>query len=556
MRAQRIILSILLICISFSSWSQITSAFFPGLPDTILMATQSSNIQYYAGGDGAGQSWDFSQFLGSEIDSVFFKSPVAAGYGTIFPTANVFKSETTDPGSFALPTFYDVQGIGAYEIGQIIPTPGNPINVLYSEPLLWLPFPSNLGTAFSDNTFLSATIEGVVVNIPADSARFERTVFRTDTIAASGSLLLSSGYYPNVFRKTTTDIWYDTIYTYNTGVGWEFAQTDEREVIKHTWIDPSQPFNLAELYIEEGLNRGFRARPFDPGPLSYYLDITGNVALLNEGDIHPNFTVSVRNISNNLIASGYSTDSIRVTGGGNVNGSLAEWASGGVATFDSVFFHNGGDIRVIAYGFECISDTFDVHVIKTPDSLVFVGLPSSVNRTELVSLFEVHAYDSQGMFIENPQLNTEYTGNVSIGKKSGAGGVSGTRTKPLVNGVATFDDISFKYADDYELVAYFITGAITDTVSISVIGEPVGEWLPIGVDTLNEYVERASWFSWLGGVYGFSSGPSRIPIWTEIGQQFDFDGSGRITEIALHASSYQDVGAEDDSIKIQSMMQG
>ncbi len=547
MRAQRITSSILLICISFSGWSQITSSFFPVLPDTIMMATQSSNIQYYPGPDGVGQSWNFSQFLGNEIDSIFFKDPVAAGYGTVFPAANVFKSETADPGSFALPTFYDVQGSGAYEVGQIIPTPGDPINVPYSEPLLWLPFPSNLGTAFSDTAFLSAIIEGSLVNIPADSVRFERTIFRRDTIAASGSLLLSSGYYPNVFRKTTTDIWYDTIYTYNTGVGWELAQTDEREVIKHSWIDPSQPFNLAELYIEEGLNRGFRARPFNPGPLSYYLDITGNVALLNEGDIHPNFTVSVRNISNNLIASGYSTDSIRVTGGGNVNGSLAEWCSAGVATFDSVFFHSGGDIRIIAYGFECISDTFDVHVIKTPDSLAFVSLPATVNRTEMVGTFEVHAFDTNN---EQAQLNIEWAGDINIGKKSGAGGISGTLSQPLINGIATFDDISFNYADDYEIVAYFINVDSPDTSSITVMPEPEGEWLFNRIDTLSEYLERATWFAFLGGYQGASSGPSRVPIWTEIGQHFDFEGSGRVTEVMIHVSSLQNVGAEEDSIRV------
>ncbi len=542
MKTLKLKLTIALALLSTTGWSQITASFFPTLPDTILMASQDGNLQLSPGGDGTGQSWDFSQFIGTDTDTVGFTDLVTTGYAADYPTAEIHKDENVVEGSFALTTFYDMQPNGAYEVGQILGSPGTPIPVEYQEEFLWLPFPSDLGTFFQDTVWMTATVEGQVVEIPADSARFERTVYRSDTIGASGSLLLSSGYYPNVLRKTTTDTWYDTIYTYSPANGWELLQTDSRVTETHYWIDSATPFTLAEMYIDDGEFRGMRARPFDPGPISYYLEIVGLSPVMTEGDLHPPFTVNIRNVSNNLLATGYSVDSIRVSGAGHINGVLSEWPSGGVATFDSVYFHTGGDFEILAYGFECEFDAVGIHVISIPDSLDFVGLPNSVNRTETVGSFEVHAFETSG---DQPVLNTEWEGNVNIGKKSGDGAISGTVSKPLVNGVATFDDLSFNYADDYELVTYFINVESPDTGSITVVPDPVGEWLFTRVDTLSEYVDRATGFIWFGGFQGASAGPSTVPIWTEVGQQFDFDGSGRITEFQIHPSNYEPVGAID-----------
>jgi hypothetical protein len=83
-----------------------------------------------------------------------------------------------------------------------------------------------------------------------------------------------------------------------------------------------------------------------------------------------------------------------------------------------------------------------------------------------------------------------------------------------------------------------------------VLPDETGDWYLTRIDTLSEYLDRADWFSWWGNSFGFNGGPSRIPIWTDIGQQFDFDGSGRITEIALHAGFYNNVGSDEDSIAV------
>ncbi len=534
--------------ISFNvSKAQITAVYFPAA-DTILMSSANSNIQITAGGDGPGQVWNFSEFMGTQIDSVVFTDPVTAGYGTDFPNANRFQDEPLDQDSYSLPTAYNIAAEGAYQVGMVLNPPINPLPVPIEPELLWMPFPSNLGTAFKDTAFMTATVLGSQVGMPSDSVRFERTIYRSDTISASGSLQLSSGYYPNVLRKTTTDLWWDSIYAYTTGDGWQFVETDQRESITHYWIDPSLPFALAELNYEDEDQRAFRARPFDPGPISYYLEFVGMTQELTEGEMYPPFSVNIRNVSNNLLASGYSTDSIRVSAIGYINGNLAEWPVSGISSFDSVFTYNGGNARFIAYGFECLADTFDVHIVQVPDSLRFVGLANQVDRTDLLPTFEVHAYNyaQEG----SAQLNTEYEGVVNIGKKSGAGAISGTVSKPLINGVATFEDIHFNYADDYELIAYFINVDNPDTATVSVVGEQIGDWYFNRVDTLSKYIDRATWFVWWGGNAGIVSGPSRIPKWTEIGQHFDFDGSGRITEVMLHASSYENVHNDEDSIQV------
>ena len=101
----------------------------------------------------------------------------------------------------------------AAEQGQLLQTPVGQINFPFESELTWFEFSTDLGTWFRDTMFFGGTIEGFQVGMTDDSVRFERTIYRIDTVAASANLLMSSGYFSGVLRKTTHDYSIDTTYT-------------------------------------------------------------------------------------------------------------------------------------------------------------------------------------------------------------------------------------------------------------------------------------------------------------------------------------------------------
>lgn len=531
--------------------AQIDATFFPVYPDTILMASQASNVSEVAGGNGPGQEWDFSSFIGSDIDTVFFTDPSASSF--TYPGANLWLNQVSISPGFVKPSFYHVDANRAVIHGNLLNVGTSTIiDVPFSTELTDFIFPTALGDWFTDTVSMFTVQEGADVGMPmADSVRLNRIVYRVDTIGASGTLHLSSASYSDVLRKTTTDTQIDTIFQYVSGSGWSLVSTETRYFTTHRWLSHSVPFSLAELYAEGESNevKTFRSRPYNPGVISYNLEFGNLPTTLVEGQTPSPFTVTVRHAGNGQIATSYAVDSIRISGAGSINGNLAAQVNNGVATFSGVGFIESGLVEVTAYAPSCAPLTQVVNVIKLPDSLAFYNVASTVNQGQILPTFDVYAYNVvEG---EAPVLNTAYTGNVHIGKKSGAGAITGSVSKPLVNGIATFDDVSFQYADDYELVAYMPKIESPDTVTVSVQANPNGAWIYHFTDTLNQYIERASEFYWMGGGYsGYAPGPSRVPLWTEIGQQFDFDGSAKLTEILMHGSFYQKVGPEKDSITV------
>lgn len=79
--------------------------------------------------------------------------------------------------------------------------------------------------------------------------------------------------------------------------------------------------------------------------------------------------------------------------------------------------------------------------------LAFNNVPSSGMVAVNLSGFTVEARTSSN------QLNTAFTGNVTLTKYSGPGTVSGTLTRTAVGGIATFSDIQFGAAGTYILQA-------------------------------------------------------------------------------------------------------
>jgi hypothetical protein len=94
------------------------------------------------------------------------------------------------------------------------------------------------------------------------------------------------------------------------------------------------------------------------------------------------------------------------------------------------------------------------------DHLDFQSVPASGTTNVAVSAFTVRALKA------NNTVDAAYVGNITISKNSGPGVLGGTLTKPAVNGVATFDDITFNAAGTYTLLAASGTLALATSGSI------------------------------------------------------------------------------------------
>jgi len=213
-----------------------------------------------------------------------------------------------------------------------------------------------------------------------------------------------------------------------------------------------------------------------------------------------------------------------------------EKAQNGVAVFDSLFFSISGNISVVA-----TSDTADnssshiIYIHPAPDSIAIVGLLSA-SEAEILPPFTVNLYNTEGL------PDTHYSGVVNIGKLSGDGKISGTLSKPVVNGVATFDDIYFNHNDIYNLIAWVpgIDSAAIDSEYVIITPNPNLQWFSGATDTLSEYVDRATFFVWTGGQDGFLSGTSR-EWYDEVAQHYTFSSRGRLTKVIFYIALWQQV---------------
>lgn len=119
-------------------------------------------------------------------------------------------------------------------------------------------------------------------------------------------------------------------------------------------------------------------------------------------------------------------------------------------TFDNLMFSDTGTkiIRVtrisgivLNYGEKTVS------FLQCPYLAIFKNVYSKGHVNSLITPFTVEATNIQG------GINTDFNYPVTLVKKSGTGNILGTSTKTAVNGIATFDDITFDQAGNYEVEA-------------------------------------------------------------------------------------------------------
>jgi hypothetical protein len=184
-----------------------------------------------------------------------------------------------------------------------------------------------------------------------------------------------------------------------------------------------------------------------------------------EGQKLKTFKVAARDNDNKTVTSYGGPITIQLSPGspnGALSGTLTVNAQGGIATFDDVKIDNarGNNFRFVATApglFPALSNAFKVD--DNDDDLVFAVQPSLARaNVPITPAVQIVVLDSFGDVV------TDYTGAVTVDLAPNqlGGRLSGTLTVTVVNGVATFPDLTVDLIGlDYHLTAGFAGQPLT-----------------------------------------------------------------------------------------------
>jgi hypothetical protein len=148
--------------------------------------------------------------------------------------------------------------------------------------------------------------------------------------------------------------------------------------------------------------------------------------------------------------------------GGTLSGTLTVTVSGGVATFGDLSIDMAGSGYTLVASSSGLtgatSNSFAVNP-ATPDHLVFLHQPTNTSAGQTISAVIVEVVDQFGNVVTSDNSDTV---TVAIGNNPSGGTLSGTLTVTVVNGVATFSDLSIDMPGNGYTLHVSIGGAVPD----------------------------------------------------------------------------------------------
>ncbi|MDP6908524.1 MAG: hypothetical protein QF371_03410, partial [Flavobacteriales bacterium] len=144
--------------------------------------------------------WYFPQFAYDQIDTIRFVEPSATAFATDFTFATVALEDTAHQDFFGTSFLFASNGNLMSEGGVVQPPAGDPIAMVYNSPIMWLDLPLQLSNSLRDTAWAELLRTGTEVGIPVDSIRLKRTVFRSDTVDAVGTLTLPGSIFEDAIR--------------------------------------------------------------------------------------------------------------------------------------------------------------------------------------------------------------------------------------------------------------------------------------------------------------------------------------------------------------------
>ncbi len=221
-----------------------------------------------------------------------------------------------------------------------------------------------------------------------------------------------------------------------------------------------QGTNTGNLDIDELRVGASWASVTPPTSGATQLAFNGLPTTFNSNQTLPAFTVEARR-TNGTVDNTFGGTVVleKISGIGNLQGTLTRIAASGVATFSDVQFTQDG-IYTLRARSGVLSPAASAPIIvgnPEPPTLVFVNFPSRGIVSQPVSAFEVQAQ------LPNGTLDTNFANPVSIRLISGAGAIRGTLTQSARRGIAIFSGIVFSDTGAFRITAS--SAGVADVIS-------------------------------------------------------------------------------------------
>lgn len=523
--------------------------FFPFYNDTIPYFYQAHAVLGVP-------PWQFSQLAAHVLDTFHFKDPNTTALAGHFPMSTTAHWSPTAEELREEYTYLFWSNENLLIEGTSITPPSDSLFALqYTEPLSWIKFPVQIGSAQKDSAWSQIFATGAQSGVPADSILYKHTINVSDTVDQVGTLKVPGRIVSNAIRRIRTEVTRDSLFTKVNGI-WSL-DTEHNGYEQRTWVEwyhAEEAWLIARALITDSAHvQSFRYAVGPPATTR--LEITGLPSNISEVDTIYNFDVSAYDINTGSLATNFN-DSIFLTthpdtlhGFGHVQiSSLATQAVNGVASFQNISFWTPGEYRFVVKSDTAASDTS--HIVNVHPAAK--RLQASIQGA---SYLEMQTLDNITVSAITDMGHIDslfYSENVYVGKLIGPGELIGTRTKPIVNGYASFDDLKLTHQGSYQLAFYTSPNQrylIPDTLEVLVSANS-GIWAEYYTDTISTYVDRANEFYWTGNTSGYLSGTSRGSF-REIGQHFDFQGQARVTKVLIHFASRMLVGNHTDTFEIK-----
>lgn len=189
----------------------VTDADFASPGDVIYMGNATNlPLGTTVGGTGSAQTWDYSAFVPSDIDTVNFVDPATLPATGSFPAANIsFKQMNGDAYLNKSAAGIELLGFSGRLVsnGPVITAPFTPSETI-------LKFPAQLGVSYTDSALvdlkldIAAQGQGYV-----DSIHYVRRYYISSSIDAEGTLTLPVGTY-NALRCKVDETNIDSIWVH------------------------------------------------------------------------------------------------------------------------------------------------------------------------------------------------------------------------------------------------------------------------------------------------------------------------------------------------------
>ena len=191
---------------------------------------------------GPDRTWDFSNLIEHDVDTIIFNLPDWTPYPDEFPDANFAIESLSDLGFVYLirndDEFSGIGAVGPFEEFGILSAPLEPKEIVYD-------FPEQYGNSRDEIFSIEVTVETSTPWI--DSIRIKKATEKNSFVDAWGTMILPLGTFETIRVKEARHE-YDTIWGKSFG-NWVLISSEEREKTTYIWLtdNPTIGYTLVSL---------------------------------------------------------------------------------------------------------------------------------------------------------------------------------------------------------------------------------------------------------------------------------------------------------------------